>query len=184
MLIELQPPFSEKWKSGYLRVNSDGRKVIDLVNCKQQRTTFTYARYLMSVYLGYFVPDHFEVDHVNDDKTDDRIENLQLLTQEQNRYKQFLNKQLELETWFVVCANCSNFFLMKGREYRYNKSIGRDNLFCSRSCSGTFYSRSIEPRSKSQDVIDKIKQLKSEGCSSYKISDELSISRNTVMKYW
>jgi hypothetical protein len=45
-----------------------------LYNTREDSTTVSYSRYLYSVYLGYEVPNHLQVDHINDDKTDDRLD--------------------------------------------------------------------------------------------------------------
>ena len=49
MKIELQEPFKNKWKRAYLRVGNQGRQILDLVNTEQDRTTISYARYLLSL---------------------------------------------------------------------------------------------------------------------------------------
>ena len=45
-------------------------------------------RYLMCVHLGYILPTELEVDHKDNDKTNDDFNNLQILTKEQNRIKE------------------------------------------------------------------------------------------------
>lgn len=87
MKIELESPFKEKWKCGYIVVNPENRRNVILYNTGETSTTISYARYLMSVKLGYIVPDGLEVDHKDDDKTNDDINNLQILTKPQNREK-------------------------------------------------------------------------------------------------
>jgi hypothetical protein len=52
----------------------------------KERTTMAWAKYLMCLHLGRMLDPNTEtVDHINDDKTDDRIENLQLLTRNENK---------------------------------------------------------------------------------------------------
>lgn len=88
-IIELQEPFKSNWKKGYLRYsNKDRRGRVDLYNTNSDRTTISYARYLKSVELGYVVPEGYEVDHKDNDKTNDDINNLQILTEEDNRLKE------------------------------------------------------------------------------------------------
>lgn len=38
----------------------------------------------MCVKLGYIIPSDLQVDHIDDDKTNDNVSNLQLLTQAEN----------------------------------------------------------------------------------------------------
>jgi hypothetical protein len=87
MKIELQEPFLSKWRNGYLRISNEGRQILDLVNNDANRTTISYARYLMGVKLGYEVPYEFEVDHKDGDKANDESSNLQTLTKEEHKLK-------------------------------------------------------------------------------------------------
>lgn len=68
------------WKRAYLRTSSDGRKRVDLVNSASNRTTTSYARYLISVVNGRYLTEDEEVDHIDNDCTNDEISNLQILT--------------------------------------------------------------------------------------------------------
>lgn len=87
MKIDLESPFKEIWKQGYLVVNPEGRKNVCLVNSKSHRTTISYARYLYSVSIGSIVEPNMEVDHIDNDKTNDVIDNLQLLQKRENTQK-------------------------------------------------------------------------------------------------
>lgn len=58
-----------------------------LFNTQFDRSTVSYARYLMAVKLGRFLTDQEEVDHIDDNRTNDDINNLQILTPKQNREK-------------------------------------------------------------------------------------------------
>lgn len=129
MIIELQEPFKSKWNKGYLVVNQENRKNIILYNSEADRTTISYARYLYSVYLGYEVPSEFEVDHKDDDKTNDDINNLQLLTQQQNIDKS--NKQ-RIILYYFICPICNKPFSLNGKQLGQR----RDKIFptCSVMC--------------------------------------------------
>ena len=88
MKIELKSPFKEIWKYGYLRESSiDNRKRVDLFNSNTDRTTISYARYLMSVELGKVLSKDFEVDHIDRDCSNDEITNLQVITLEEHKLK-------------------------------------------------------------------------------------------------
>lgn len=129
MKIELLPPFSLTWRNGYLVVNPENRKNVVLFNSEQDRTTISYARYLMSVHLGYVVPNEYEVDHINNDKTDDRIENLQLLTQQEN-----ISKENKLKTIYYefICPICKNNFSLTGKQLGQRRD--KINPCCGVSC--------------------------------------------------
>ena len=88
MKINLKSPFKEKWKQGYLVTNTLDRKFVILYNSATDRSTIPYARYLMCVKLGRELKPEEHVDHINNDKTDDRISNLQILTQTENNQKE------------------------------------------------------------------------------------------------
>lgn len=139
MILELEEPFKSLWRRGYLRVSNENRRIVDLFNTNSDRTTISYARYLMCVKLGYVLSNEFEVDHINDDKTDDRIENLQVLTCEQNKIKQ-LYKYIEHEqiTYGFCCAYCRVRFILTENELKCRLKQGRVYAFCSRSCSSSF----------------------------------------------
>lgn len=87
MKIELQPPFDKEWKHGYLVTNKENRKMVCLVNDRKTRKTISYARYIMSVKLGRELSKEEQVDHIDNDKTNDSIDNLQILTAEDNLAK-------------------------------------------------------------------------------------------------
>lgn len=140
MLIELQEPFKSKWKKGYLRTNKEDRNVVDLFNNNNDRTTISYARYLMGVKLGYEVPNNYEVDHINNNRTDDRIENLQLLTPEQNLLKQQWWVTAMVVNWTILpCTYCKELFYITERELKNRRKQGREHEFCSRSCAAKFH---------------------------------------------
>jgi len=146
MEIKLLPPFNQRWNKGYLVINPENRRNVCLYNSDQDRTTISYARYLMSVHLGYEVPSHLEVDHINDDKTDDRIDNFQLLTPEQNKLKQEYNYVMFEQSLFLVeCAWCELRFFISLRDMKMKLAKGLEHMFCSRRCSGKFHSHGKQP---------------------------------------
>ena len=73
MVIELESPYKEIYRKGYLREDKSGRKRLDLINSKRDRTTISYARYLVSVDLGYVLGQDYEVDHIDTDCSNDEI---------------------------------------------------------------------------------------------------------------
>lgn len=61
------------------------------------RTTITYARWLMIQHLGRRLEGGEHVDHINDDPLDDRVENLQILSQAENARKASFGRQSPLK---------------------------------------------------------------------------------------
>lgn len=180
MKIELQEPYSSDWKLGYLRVSSlDGRKRLDLFNSNTERTTTAFARYLMSVKLGRYLTEDEEADHIDNDATNDLIENLQVLSVEEHKAK--TKSFIEGRTFKTcVCSYCGIEF---EREVRQIKS---DKTLCSRSCNAKynreFGSWTGKLKKHTQEEVDKIVELRASGLSDYKISDIIGIHRSKIQR--
>lgn len=124
MRIELQSPFNEKYRKGYLVTNTEPRRNVVLFNGNKDRTTISYARYLMSVDLDMELPKNWVVDHVDNNKLNDTIENLQLLTSVEN-----IKKSAKPKTYKVfICPMCRASFQLEARQSH------RKNPCCSRKC--------------------------------------------------
>lgn len=192
MKIELEYPYNQDWDKGYLVTNPEGRKTVILYNSHNKRSSTAYARYLISVKEGRYLSEGEEVDHINDDRTDDRLENLQILSSKENRDKQIAKIKLETDSDMELCCPvCNSLFKYKRSNYRYHIKNGRNKFYCSRDCQykGLKLPRnSSEGCSSSKKVTDEdifqIKQLILEGLSAYKISGiMLHISRATIGRY-
>jgi hypothetical protein len=146
MIIELEHPFKNEWRKGYLRVGKDGRKRVDLVNWPESRTTISYARYLLSVKEGRFLSENEEVDHIDGNNSNDDLENLQILTKEQHRFKSSLEKSGRT---YIQCV-CKYCGIMFERELREVKRY--PNTFCTRSCSGKYKRECCGWEPKKKDV--------------------------------
>lgn len=130
--IELNYPYNERWKSGYLVTNKENRKTVILVNNKNDRSSTQYARYLMAVELGRFLTEHETVDHIDNDKTNDSLDNLQILSRSENNIKQFKKPDA-----ILTCPVCKNTFTRTQSQLRGKKERAALNLIaCSRSCGG------------------------------------------------
>lgn len=136
MRIELNRPYSDDWRLGYLRTSPDGRKRVDLFNTNSDRTTVSYSRYLMACKEGRYLSDNEEVDHKDTDCTNDDIDNLQILSIEEHRLKTS-NENTGRSFITLSCSYCGTVF---DKELRIIKSKPNQlNHFCSRSCNGKFY---------------------------------------------
>lgn len=127
MKIELEYPYSSKWKFGYLVINPENRKTVILFNTSKDRSSVSYARYLMSVKLGRLLSTNEHVDHKDDDKTNDVLSNLQILTPAENNKKSARG----LSVVQLQCQCCKTDFV---RENRLMHSP-RKTISCSRKCS-------------------------------------------------
>ena len=101
------------------------------------RTTITYAKYVLSVFLGRLLdPETEHVDHVDNNKTNDLVENLQILTPEENREKQrLLYRELHPEFIKLKCPICGKEFNYLMRNFKFHTNRGRGRFHCSRECS-------------------------------------------------
>ena len=198
MKIDLEYPYSAEYQAGYIYVNNEARRCVTLKDSHGATTGTTYARYLMAVKLGRFLTDQEEVDHIDNNKTNDDPNNLQILTPEQNREKREKHYLNNVQQKFdLECPNCGKSFTltereMGGRITQIQKNGYTGLIYCSRSCSSIFnkilkpgnFNSGVVGLTIAEDQIQRIKSLKRQGFSSYKISEQLGIARNTVMKYW
>lgn len=115
----------------YLR--KDGRKHVVLVKDDGTRTTKSYPRVVMENFLGRELLPEETVDHINGDFTNDSIENLQLLSLEENARKSVVSA----EYIQLVCKHCKvEFSRRKCIEERRVNIRKMDGPFCSKSCVG------------------------------------------------
>lgn len=188
MILELQEPFKSQWGKGYLVVNPENRRNVILYNSDADRTTISYARYLMCVKLGYILSPEYEVDHKDDDKTNDHIDNLQVLTKEENQVKQHWHYMEHVQNYFgFQCVACKLPFILSERELKMRQAQTRTGLaFCSKECGRWYNPIPVPPKANSISFEEqgRIKNLREQGFTSYKISEMTGFARNTVMKYW
>lgn len=123
--INLEYPFIKDYKSGYLNINKEPRRVVLLVRRDNSKTSISYARYLMSCSLGRYLKKNEYVDHIDNNQLNDVLENFQILTPLENCRKSNY-KGLFLD---FICPICNKEFkLSKQRAY------GKTSPACSREC--------------------------------------------------
>jgi len=107
MNIKTEFPYNEY--KGYIVINKENRRHVCLVHTiTKQRTTTSYARYLISVKEGRILTNLEEVDHINGDKTDDSLDNLQILSKNENIRKSFSHRSRKMVE--MTCPNCNEIF--------------------------------------------------------------------------
>lgn len=129
MKIDISKYYQDK---GYATVyvvmhGKEHRRMAILRKENGDMTSMSYAKYLYTSHHQTDVAEGDHVDHINGDKLDDRIENLQVISGTYNRKKDHKRKEMVL----LVCPVCGEEFLFpKG-----NLST-HPNPCCSRKCGG------------------------------------------------
>lgn len=119
---------------------SDGRAFVMIDN-----KAIPYARYLMEQYLGRKLNKDEEVHHKDHNKTNDVIENLEVVNSTEHRRH---HNPLKYKDTTEHCYICGKNFTFTAKQHsnkyreRYRKPDTVDKYFCSRKCSG-IYGRQI-----------------------------------------
>ncbi len=102
-----------------------------MVDAENNYKCYLYSKYLMSIKLGRILSKDEEVYHINGDKSDDRIENIQVLTREDNMKKWTEDNKAKYVV--ATCSFCGYEFERSARNIRWKlkKNI---NVYCSMSC--------------------------------------------------
>lgn len=139
--ITLQPPYSSRWKAGYIVTNREGRKTVILFNSDSDRTSTQYARYVLAVKLGRFLDETEEADHIDNDKTNDDIANLQVLTVQQHRAK---SDSLRTKAMVKIrCPTCGVDFLRRRGVTQVAPALKGKITCCSAMCSNKLKERKL-----------------------------------------
>ena len=131
MKLDLKLPYNKDYKAGYLNINKEPRRVVSLVKNDGTKSSTSYSRYLFSVSIGRYLDVDEHVDHIDGNKLNDTIENLQILSQTENNIKSIIERGKSMETLDFICPICSKVFSRRKSNYTY-----RPNFIptCSRKC--------------------------------------------------
>ena len=175
MKIEISDFYKEKgYSHGYKWVNKENRVMVSLFFNKKPGTLMTYAKYLFTSHNKIDIQKGYEVDHINGDKTDDRLENLQIITSKYNRQKDHAVAEMVIR----ICPICGKEFLFPKRNLPFKK-----NPTCSKKCGYLKVSKNLTGRKNikiSKEEIEDVLKLKLTVKESTK---KLNISPNTLTKY-
>ena len=128
MVQEASDFYKEKgYEKVYININKEPRRVATLRNANKEMVSMSYAKYLYTSYYKTDVPKECHIDHINGDKMDDRIENLQVISGYYNRVKDHKHKEMVL----LKCPVCDKEFLFPKRNLS-----SHPNPCCSRKCGG------------------------------------------------
>ena len=133
MKIEVSKYFSEQgYTAAYKIIDRNGRADVHLVKGGKrdaERKCISYAKYLWMSEHEEEIPEGYEVDHINEDFTDDRLDNLQILSKAENIQKAAKTRYNPMVT--RVCPICGKEF-----EFPRRNLATHPNPCCSRSCGG------------------------------------------------
>lgn len=106
----------------------EGRNMVVLFKSNKDRTTMSYARYLMSTLLGRKLHRTEDVDHIDNDKTNDDIHNLQVLPHGDNIRKSHVRAMRII----TACGRCGRRFFVNPNRRPF---IRRHRpYYCSQEC--------------------------------------------------
>jgi hypothetical protein len=89
----------------------------------------------MSIKEGRILESHEEVDHLDGDKTNDRIENLEIVTRKENK-RRYANTQTR-QMITLTCIQCNATFERERRQVIYKESYLSGHICCSRKCANS-----------------------------------------------
>ncbi len=112
----------------------DGRKHICIVHSDGRKQTKSYPRYVLEQHLGRELSKEETVDHIDNDFTNDSIDNLQILSLTDNILKQQDLNPRKMYTY--NCPNCGKECTKVFNHIKSNWNKGRGGPYCSRSCAG------------------------------------------------
>lgn len=128
MKLQISSFYKQKgFKHAYLIRNKENRNMCCLKHENGNRLTISYAKYLYTSFYNVDIADGDQIDHINGDKTDDRIENLQVISKKYNIQKDHIRKEMVL----CKCPVCGIEFLFEKRNISTHP-----NPCCSRKCGG------------------------------------------------
>lgn len=128
MKQEISKYYKEKgYYAVYINTNKEPRRVATLRKPSGEMHSMSYAKYLYTSYYEIDIPEGEQVDHINGDKMDDRIENLQVISGTYNRQKDHKRKEIII----LTCPVCGEEFLFEKRNLS-----SHPNPCCSRKCGG------------------------------------------------
>lgn len=128
--MELEYPYNERWSKGYIVTNKENRKTLILYNSPKDRSSTQYARYLMAIKLGRFLMNGETVDHIDGDKTNDSIDNLQLLSRAEN-----IRKSCKKPDIILKCPVCGKMFTRTRSQLRGRLDRAfKNDVCCSIEC--------------------------------------------------
>jgi hypothetical protein len=122
--VRVYGPYLRQYKNGHWR-----RQVV--LKYAHRSTSMSYARWLMQEALGRELLSDEHVDHVDDDRLNDDLTNLQVLTPGDN-----IRKSHPRKDWITfICPVCRQPATKQASKVRHNRKQGKAGPFCDKRCS-------------------------------------------------
>ena len=152
----------------YLRISKSkktkvfGRRIIGLYSSEKtpHRITMSYARYLVCVREKRILKKEEHVDHDDADKTNDKPDNLKILSQSENNKKSIRDRGISLLMVEMKCPSCEETFIKP----KHKTFLIKGGLYatCSKECKYIFQMlRYTKPRKKKIGINQVIKFFRS-----------------------
>ena len=115
-----------------------GRPFMIIIDEEGNRRTVSKARWIMEQHLGVKLdPDLHTIDHIDGNKTNDDLSNLQILPRQEHSAKD--TRRVKLEKF--ICPECGEEFERSPRLIRDKAKKKRRGPFCGKSCSSRWARR-------------------------------------------
>lgn len=114
--------------------SNQGRKSVIIIYDDGTRRSLLLSRYIMETKLGHKLNPNEHVDHIDEDKTNDNENNLQILSQAENNKKSIkINRPCKLYTFNCpICDKLTNKVLA---QVKHNWKLGKSGPYCSKQCA-------------------------------------------------
>ena len=158
----------------YLR--KDRRLMCTVKTSDGKKTSVSFPKALMELYLGYLLDKDYTIDHIDMNPLNNNLSNLNIVNRKEHCKLDVLrNKDVELK-----CFLCGKTFIKKGSMLNniQRKDKKGQNYFCSKTCSGK-YGAMIQNGYKFQGESPKFAKQK----ETLKLSAQREISDVELLKF-
>lgn len=111
---------------------------------KKYRGKYAYEHQIIFwLNTGIIPPKGYHVHHKNEIKTDNRFDNLEIISRSTHTYT---HKKIGTDTVALTCNHCNKPFIREKRNYTYRKDNGQTRFYCCRSHQVTDQQKRIKEK--------------------------------------